>query len=135
VWMFLGYFDKQKEGSQVHSPIHCYPGSGWSIISEKEIAAAWGGENIRALVVSDGIEERLVHYWYQTPGRVISGVLGLKIQLTRNAVVRKAQEVVFVRLSTPLKNDYAAAQERLNTHSTTVKEKIDDLYRRRHEAG
>ncbi len=26
VWVFMGYFDRQKEGSQVHSPKHCYPG-------------------------------------------------------------------------------------------------------------
>ena len=101
----------------------------------KAVPAPWGGESVRALVVSDGVEERLVHYWYQTPGRVISNVIGLKLQLTKNAIVRKPQQVVFVRLSTPLKNDYAGAEKRLSGHSTAVKEKIENLYRRRHETG
>ena len=135
VWMFIGYFDRQKEGSQVHSPIHCYPGSGWSIVSERAVSAQWGGEKIRGLVVSDGFERRLVYYWYQTPGKVIGDVIGLKLQLTKNAILRRAQEVVFVRLSTPLENDYEDAENRLKGYSEVVKEQIDDLYRRRHETG
>lgn len=135
VWMFIGYFDRQKEGSQVHSPIHCYPGSGWSIVSEHEVTAAWGHEKIQVLVVSDGFERRLVYYWYQTPDKVLGDVIGLKLHLTKNAIVRRAQEVVFVRLSTPLEDDDQEAGKRLAAYSTAVKEQIDNLYRRRHETG
>ncbi len=135
VWLFMGYFDQQKEGSQVHSPIHCYPGSGWSIVSEKKVPAPWGAGSIRALVVSDGFDERLVHYWYQTPGSVLSGVFGLKLRLTTNAIVRKPQEVVFVRISTSLQGDRSGAEERLRKYSVDVKEKIESLYRNRHETG
>jgi EpsI family protein len=39
VWVFAGYFDRQREGSQVHSPRHCYPGSGWNI--ERETRWPW----------------------------------------------------------------------------------------------
>jgi EpsI family protein len=32
-WLFVGYFAQQRFGSQIHSPRHCYPGSGWNILS------------------------------------------------------------------------------------------------------
>jgi hypothetical protein len=53
VWVFLGYFDRQKEGSQVHSPRHCYPGSGWNIESEPRWAAPWGSGEVASLVVDE----------------------------------------------------------------------------------
>ena len=34
IWLFLGYFGSQQERSQIHSPKHCYPGSGWNILRE-----------------------------------------------------------------------------------------------------
>ena len=30
---YIGYFNNQREGKQVHSPRQCLPGAGWSIIS------------------------------------------------------------------------------------------------------
>lgn len=135
VWIFIGYFDRQKTGSQVHSPKHCYPGSGWSILSEENVPAPWGTGEIKALVVSDGVEKRVVHYWYQTPGRMHSDVIGLKFYLTRNAVMRKTQDVVFVRVSTPLKGNFAESSAKLRRYSMAVKKEIDELYRVQHETG
>jgi len=82
VWVFLGYFDRQKEGSQVHSPRHCYPGSGWSVLGEARVQAPWGGDRIRELTVSDGTQTRIVYYWFQTPQGVIDSVFGLKLQIS-----------------------------------------------------
>lgn len=135
VWLFMGYFDRQKEGSQVHSPIHCYPGSGWSILSEEKISAPWETGTIRTLVVSDGFDDRLVHYWYQTPGGVLSDVIDLKLRLSWNAVVRRPQDVVFVRISTSLRGDREAAEQRLRGYASAVKRNIEDLYRARYDNG
>lgn len=130
VWVFLGYFARQKEGSQVHSPRHCYPGSGWSIQEAGKIAAPWGGEAPR-LVVSDGTERRLVMYWYQTPGGIVDSVLDLKLHLTGRVLSGRAPEVVFARVSTRLEGGENAAAERVQGFAREVHEQISELYAER----
>ena len=129
----VGYFDRQREGSQVHSPRHCYPGSGWNIVGEPVWPAPWGGD-LRSLVVNDGEETRLVCYWYQTADRVVADVLPLKVLLARDAVLRRPQDVVFASLSTPFRADASEAMTRLAPIVTDVHAGIDRLYRSRNES-
>jgi EpsI family protein len=128
VWVFLGYFDRQKEGSQVHSPKHCYPGSGWSILAEDAAEAPWGGARVKRLVVSDGVDDRLVYYWFQTANRVLNNVFQLKFYLTRQAVLRQHQDVVFARISTTIGDDAAAAEEVLREYALYMERVIGELY-------
>jgi EpsI family protein len=128
VWLFLGYFDRQKEGSQVHSPRHCYPGSGWNIESEPRWESPWGGKRIGSLVVNDGVERRLVLYWYQMRSGSEADVLPLKIEMTKRALLRQAQEVVFVSISTPTGSDVPATMEQLAPLAREVHAEIDRLY-------
>jgi EpsI family protein len=128
VWVFLGYFNQQKEGSQVHSPRHCYPGSGWSIVEEGKTGPGWSNDVLTTLVVSDGNEERLVWYWFQTPNGILNDVFDLKLYLTKNAILRRPQEVVFVRVSTLLQGDHAAAGKRLGRYADDLHSDIADLY-------
>jgi EpsI family protein len=131
VWVFLGYFDRQREGSQVHSPKHCYPGSGWTILSETNVAAPWGKGRVKRLVVSDGVEERLVYYWFQTDDRALNNVFELKFHLTRQAVLRQHQDVVFARISTTIGDDVDAAELTLRDYSAHMESVISGLYANR----
>ncbi len=128
VWVFLGYFDRQKEGSQVHSPRHCYPGSGWNIEEEIEALAAWRDGSLRALVVSNGVERRLVCFWYQTPFGIEDDVFRLKVALTRQALMGRAQDVVFASVSTPLWSGRERAWERAADVAREVEGEIARLY-------
>jgi len=130
VWVFLGYFSQQREGSQVHSPKHCYPGSGWTIEGEATIGAPWGNGKVNALTVSDGHQRRRVYYWFQTPEAVMDGVLRLKLDLTRKALLRRPQEVVFARVSTVLDGDPGSAEARLANFATELNQEIAKLYER-----
>lgn len=131
VWLFLGYFDRQKEGSQVHSPRHCYPGSGWNIESEPRWPSPWGGEDVASLLVFDGVERRLVLYWYQLRAGTESDVLPLKLEMTRRALMREPQDVVFASISTPTGADIAATMEQIAPLARTIHAEIDRLYRER----
>jgi EpsI family protein len=133
VWLFMGYFDRQKEGSQVHSPKHCYPGSGWNIVDERTVEAPWGDGSVHSLVVSDGFERRLVYYWFQTSGGYMSGVLPLKLYLKKNAVMRKPQDVVFIRISTISDSGRRNAEERLGPYAIAVRDEVETLYTLRNE--
>jgi EpsI family protein len=129
VWLFLGYFDRQKEGSQVHSPRHCYPGSGWNIERELQTPAPWRDGVLPALVVSNGTERRLVCFWYQTPAGTVGDVFRLKVALTRRALLRRPQDVVFASVSTPLSADLDHAVERAAAVAREVESEIARLYR------
>jgi EpsI family protein len=133
VWLFMGYFDKQKEGSQVHSPKNCYPGSGWNIVEEQTVAAPWGRGSVHTLVVTDGFERRLVYYWFQTASDYLAGVFPLKLYLTKNAVMRKPQDVVFIRISTVIGTSRRSAEERLLPYVLGVRDEVGKLYGTRNE--
>ena len=133
VWLFLGYFDRQREGSQVHSPRHCYPGSGWYIESEPSWDAPWGGAQVHSLVVNDGVERRLVLYWYQLTSRTEADVFPLKLEMTRRALLRQPQDVVFASISTPTSGNVNETMARLAPLAREVHAEIDRLYRDRHE--
>ncbi|HXV13718.1 MAG TPA: EpsI family protein [Candidatus Krumholzibacteria bacterium] len=128
VWLFLGYFDRQKEGSQVHSPRHCYPGSGWNIEQELEAPIEWRDGVLRALVVNNGVERRLVCFWYQTPFGIEDDVFRLKMALTRQALMRRPQDVVFASVSTPLDSGLEGAWERAAGVARDVEGEIARLY-------
>jgi len=133
VWVFLAYFDQQREGSQVHSPRHCYPGSGWSIERELDVPAPWRDGPMRGLVVSNGTVKRLICYWYQTPSAVIGDVFHLKLALTRRAVVRRSQDVVYGTVSTPVAADVDAAFEHLAPYVEAAEAQVNRLYREQDE--
>jgi EpsI family protein len=134
VWVFLGYFDRQKEGSQVHSPRHCYPGSGWNIERELEWPASWRAGTLRSLVVNDGVERRLVCFWYQMPSGIERDVLPLKIALTKQAVLRRSQDVVFASVSTSLPRDAEEAFARAAPFVRAIESEIARLYAQRDES-
>jgi len=133
VWVFLGYFDRQREGSQVHSPRHCYPGSGWNIVEERTVAAGWRSGTLPALVVDNGTERRIVCFWYQTPFAIESDVLRLKLALTRQSLMRRPQEVVFASVSAPVTNDVDRAARRAAEVARDVEQEIQRLYTMRRE--
>jgi len=129
-WLFAGYFDTQKEGSQVHSPKHCYPGSGWNVLEARNLSCPWAPGKVGRLVVSDGRERREVLYWYQTEGEVMASVFALKAQMVKKALALEPLEVVFVRLSTEEGEGTTAALEDLGGE---VYRQIGELYRRGEE--
>jgi EpsI family protein len=131
VWVFLGYFDRQKEGSQVHSPRHCYPGSGWNIEAEPRWDAPWGDGQVASLVVNDGTERRLVLYWYQMDRITEPDVLPLKIEMTRRAVLRRPQDVVFASISMPAGANLAETMAHLSPLAREIHAEIERLYRER----
>jgi EpsI family protein len=134
VWLFLGYFDRQKEGSQVHSPRHCYPGSGWNIEREMETPAPWRQGVLHALVVHNGTERRLVCFWYQTPSGIVGDVFQLKLALTKQALLRRPQDVVFASVSTPFSADLERALARATDLARDIESEIARLYREKGRA-
>ena len=109
VWLYVGYYGTERGGRPEHTPWACYPSAGWVILSAIEMPAVGAsseglGGKLNEIVVEQGGERRLVHFWYQThrtkniateTGLTIDHVLGLLSPTGR-------ADGALVRLSTPM---------------------------------
>jgi EpsI family protein len=100
-WLFIGYFGTQHENSQIHSPKHCYPGSGWNILEESSTRIALGDGEIPAmsLVISDGVRTHYVLYWFSSAGGIITNEFALKWNQMKNSLLARPRATAFVRFS------------------------------------
>jgi len=98
---FMGFFRKQHKNSQIHSPKHCYPGSGWDIIRENHIQLE-PGERVfpaRSLLISDGETKRFVIYWFNINGRSVTNEFALKWHQLKFSLLGRTQAAAFIRFS------------------------------------
>jgi EpsI family protein len=98
---FMGFFRTQQENSQIHSPKHCYPGSGWDIIRENsiELGSGNGAVGARSILLSDGSVKRLVVYLFYINERTITDEFSLKWEQMKLALLGKPQAAAFIRFS------------------------------------
>jgi EpsI family protein len=104
VWMFVAYFRGQRTGAQIHSPKNCLPGGGWNIVSNTPVTLPMGGGTIRAnrFLIAQGPNREVMYYWFMTRAGVIRDEYALKVDLVRNALLRRPTDAAFVRLSCPV---------------------------------
>jgi len=107
VWLFVAYFGSQKYGSQIHSPKHCLPGSGWKIISKDKTTTDMINQKgnklqINRFVISNETSQQLMLYWFVTRSGTITNEFGLKLDLVLNSLKRKPTDAAFVRINLPL---------------------------------
>jgi EpsI family protein len=102
VELFVAYYRDQKFGAQVHSPQHCLPGSGWTIVRHDEITLPLDGESLtKRLHIEKKGENQFVVYWFTSDEHVVQNEFDLKIRLLLNAFRHKATSVYFYRVSIP----------------------------------
>jgi EpsI family protein len=100
VWLFLAYFAAQGVNSQIHSPRHCVPGTGWRIASMEPCVLDTPGGSHRAtrlLIRSDSGEANEMLYWFKTRSGTVTGEYALKWDLVKNSLARRPTDAVFVR--------------------------------------
>jgi EpsI family protein len=104
IQVYVGYYQSQKEGSVIHSPKNCMPGSGWEITSTitEEVKIPGSTINLIRLVIKKGLDEQIVLYWFQERGRYISSEYWQKIYLVWDAIFHKRTDGSFVRLIAPV---------------------------------
>ncbi|MBM4117225.1 EpsI family protein [bacterium] len=119
-WLFVGYFAQQRFGSQIHSPRHCYPGSGWNILSAAK-GERLGGPSGELLIQRDK-DQRVVLYQYLTRSGATTSELRLKVELTLGGLLGRPLDAAFIRYSTPVgpEESAAAAMERLGRFAREV---------------
>jgi EpsI family protein len=112
VWVYIGYWDTQRKGAQMHSPRNCLPGAGWEPLEASTVRIAlpvpYGSIRANRYLIQKDQDQQLVIYWYQSQGRAMAGEVAARVELVRNAIVRNRTDGALVRLSSPI---YGSVQE------------------------
>jgi EpsI family protein len=114
---FLSYYGRQTEGSRVHSPEVCLPGTGWEVSAIRRVEIDLPGqapfEVSRALVQKE-FDRQLVYYWFEGRGRRTTSDFMAKLGFLTDAVTLGRTDGGLVRVATPVAaGGEAAADARL----------------------
>jgi EpsI family protein len=111
VGFFVGYYESQRQGDTMHSPLNCLPGAGWEPLSKTTMAipvassAADTSESpivVNRYVIQKGLERQLVIYWYQSHGRVVASEYWGKYYLVRDSIRLHRTDGALVRVIAPI---------------------------------
>ncbi len=107
--LFVAWYAKQTEGSGIHSPEVCLPGGGWEMSEIKQVSVAVvlpDGKKtavpVNRAVIQNGLEQRLVYYWFEQRGRRLTSAYLAKAVTLFDAVALGRTDGALVRIDTPI---------------------------------
>ena len=115
VGLYIGFYQSQRQGDTIHSPLNCLPGAGWQPISDTEITFTVPTSvadhttvrqersiRVNRYVIQKGEQKQIVLYWYQSHGRVIASEYWSKIYMVIDAVRTNRSDAALVRVIVPI---------------------------------
>ncbi len=106
VSLYIGYYESQRNGDTIHSPMNCLPGAGWLPMetSYVDIAVPARPEPIRVkrVLIQKGLDKQVVLYWYHSHGRVVGNEYWSKAYMVYDAVRLNRSDAALVRVVTPV---------------------------------
>jgi len=119
--LYVGYYQSQREGDTIHSPLNCLPGAGWNPVKNGHIQVNTDGKTIEInrIVILKGTEKQVVLYWYQSHGRVVASEYWGKIYTVLDALRTSRTDAALVRVIVPVFNmseeaEFAAEKKAVN---------------------
>ena len=102
--IYVGYYESQERGRTIHSPKNCLPGAGWEALSSAPylIELTTRSVTVNRYVLQNGSERAVVLYWYQGRGRIAHDEYRVKINLLRDAALRRRSDEALVRIVVPV---------------------------------
>ena len=118
VGLYIGYYQSQRQGDAIHSPLNCLPGAGWQPVSKSEIrfpvAKTTGGSmediSVNRYVIQKGTAKQVVLYWYQSHGRVVASEYRSKAYMVWDAIRTNRTDAALVRVIAPAPDLSAGAE-------------------------
>lgn len=117
IGLYIGYYQSQREGDTMHSPMNCLPGAGWEpeasgrltipVTTSRLGGAAEQPITVNRYVIRKGIDRQLVLYWYQSHGRAVASEYTSKVYMVLDAMRTNRTDAALVRVITPLPEDAA----------------------------
>jgi EpsI family protein len=127
VWLYVAYFESQRQGQTIHSPKNCLPGSGWTQKeSRRETIDVGDGQqvNLNRFVVEKGFDHQLVLYWYQSHGRMVASEYVAKMDMVADAIKLNRTDGALVRVSLPIEDSDVGGTEA----ERTAREFVGQIY-------
>ena len=104
--LYIGYYQSQREGDTIHSPLNCLPGAGWipMVTGKKQIQVADRATPIEVnrFVIQKGLDRQVVLYWYQSHGRVVANEYWSKIYMVYDAARLNRSDAAMIRVVSPV---------------------------------
>jgi EpsI family protein len=106
VSLYVGYYQSQREGDTIHSPMNCLPGAGWQPVETGVTAITVAGRaepiEVNRVVIQKGLDRQVALYWYQSHGRVVASEYWSKIFMVYDAVRLNRSDAALVRVLSPV---------------------------------
>ena len=100
--LYLGYYAEQREGSMIHSPKNCMPGSGWEPVETSVVSIGTHGTDqpykVNRILFQKGMDKIIMHYWYQGRNRVVANEYIDRFFLILDSMIRHRSEGALVRV-------------------------------------
>jgi EpsI family protein len=112
--IYVGYYQRQAQGTTIHSPKNCLPGGGWEplVASREVLDTPLGPAPVNRYLIGNKGAKALVFYWYQGRGRIAANEYLVKWHLLRDQAIHGRSDEALVRLIVPVITTEAAAHER-----------------------
>jgi EpsI family protein len=105
VQLYVGFYESQSRAGVIHSPTNCLPGGGWFIARRDKIALElppFAPFEVNKFVISNGLERRVVLYWYQqSGGRIVTNDYLGRVHLVLDAVRHNRTDAAIIRVIVP----------------------------------
>lgn len=117
--LYIGYYQSQRQGDTIHSPLNCLPGAGWEPLSRTYLPIPVSLRpdspsqevTINRYVIRKGLDRQVVLYWYQSHGRVVANEYRSKVLMVYDAVRLNRTDAALIRVVTPITGTGADAEE------------------------
>jgi EpsI family protein len=123
--LYIGYYESQRTGETIHSPMNCMPGSGWNPVRNERISIPVNGGDIieiNRITIQKGGASQVVLYWYQSHGRVIASEYIGKIYTVLDALRTSRTDAALVRIISPISDN---AQSKAEAEALAEKSAIE----------
>ncbi len=105
--MFVAFYDKQTEGTGIHSPEVCLPVGGWEIFSLVPhmvdfSATGYGVFEVNRAVIQKGLSKQLVYYWFEQRGKRMVNDFRAKLSVVYDGLTTGRTDGALIRYVTPI---------------------------------
>jgi exosortase D (VPLPA-CTERM-specific) len=105
--MFVAFYDKQTDGSGIHSPEVCLPVGGWEIFSLEPhkvdfTATGYGIFEVNRAVIQKGFSKQLVYYWFEQRGKRLVNDFHAKLSVVYDGLTLGRTDGALIRYVTPI---------------------------------
>ena len=116
--LYIGYYQSQRQGDTIHSPLNCLPGAGWEPVSHTylpvQVSTSPGAPpteiRINRYLIRKGLESQVVLYWYQSQGRVVANEYAGRFYMVLDALRSNRTDAAMVRVVVPMSGTRANAE-------------------------